>query len=139
MVAAELDRRTDKVKLVSAGHPPPFLVGADGSVTRLDGGGPPIALGTDIEREALEVTVGVGDTLLFYTDGLVERRGETIEVGLGRLERALEAARDSGIDQPSQLCRWVTERLAAATADDVAMLAVRIVAPPRPSSAGRSA
>jgi anti-sigma regulatory factor (Ser/Thr protein kinase) len=64
-------------------------------------------------------------TLLFYTDGLVERRGETLEDGIARLERVLA-------DAPSSLealCDHVIETAAPdpERADDIAVLALRPV------------
>jgi hypothetical protein len=59
--------------------------------------------------------------MLLYTDGLVERRGEDLDLGFERLRAAVHA------DHPEAVCRQVTRRLVAPTGpdDDVALVAVR--------------
>ena len=69
----------------SAGHPPPLVCGASG-VAFLDGGlGVPLDAAGPAEREEAEVALAPGDLLVLYTDGLIERRGESIADGLDRL------------------------------------------------------
>ena len=74
----------------NAGHPPPLLVAADGAVECLDDGVPDLFVGvlpaTDRVDQRSRITPG--STLLLYTDGLVERRGEDITAGLDRLADA---------------------------------------------------
>ena len=62
-----------------AGHPFPLLRRADGSVTELGAGGLPLGLRGELEIPAGGVTLGPGDLLALYTDGLPEaisRAGE---------------------------------------------------------------
>jgi len=63
-------------------------------------------------------------TLLAYSDGLVERRGESLDVGLDRL---LRAARTARLQDAPALCNHVVSRLLAdvTQSDDIAVLAVR--------------
>jgi hypothetical protein len=71
----------------SAGHPPPLCV-RDGAFESLEArGGPPIgALRNGIPSYAsTEHALKVGDMIVLYTDGLVERRGELIDIGIRRL------------------------------------------------------
>jgi anti-sigma regulatory factor (Ser/Thr protein kinase) len=72
----------------------------------------------------VETTLAPGDTILLYTDGLVERRSEPLTRGLERL-RALAAAQLSA----DQLCQRVTEALVPPGGgdDDIAVVALRIV------------
>ncbi|MFJ6719102.1 SpoIIE family protein phosphatase [Streptomyces sp. NPDC091259] len=111
--------------IARAGHPPPAVVGATGTVTFLDGppGTPLGAGGTDFRTE--EVPLPPGSLLALYTDGLIETRDRDLDQGLGRLARALA--------QPGmpleQLCDEVLERLLpSAPQDDVAVLLARTVA-----------
>jgi serine phosphatase RsbU (regulator of sigma subunit) len=62
---------------------------AGGSVEQLPfADGPPLGVGAS-DREQATVPFGVGDTLLAFTDGLIERRDEDIDTGLERLARAV--------------------------------------------------
>ncbi|WP_411108809.1 PP2C family protein-serine/threonine phosphatase [Streptomyces sp. c-19] len=107
----------------SAGHLPPVVFGADGSAELVDlPVGPPLGTGVG-GYEPTTRPLHPGDTLLIFTDGLVERRGEDIDVSLGRLA-ALRLPPDSG---PGQVVDEVLRRLDAHGAeDDVAVLAARI-------------
>ncbi|MEV7521477.1 PP2C family protein-serine/threonine phosphatase [Streptomyces sp. NPDC091371] len=107
----------------SAGHLPPAVFGREGGGELLDVPvGPP--LGTGIGGyEALSRPIGPGQTLLLYTDGLVERRGEDIDTSLARLT-ALRMPPDA---RPEDVVDAVCEGLDAQHAeDDVAVVAARL-------------
>ncbi len=108
----------------NAGHPPPVLLLADGSVRLLDTDGE-LLLGVDdrTERNDHVVVLPPGTTLVLYTDGLVERRDASLDRGLARLRQALTAL----VDLPlNQMCDELLERMLPAGADDdVALLLVR--------------
>ncbi|MDG9717890.1 SpoIIE family protein phosphatase [Streptomyces sp. DH24] len=112
-----------------AGHPPPLLVEADGAARFLTEARSPL-LGLDPQPEYASVTEPLlpGATLLLYTDGLVERRAEDITVGLERLRRHASAA----VRRPLEaFCdELLAELLTVDGDDDVAMVAVRLPAPP---------
>lgn len=116
------DGAAGTLRIASAGHLPPFVVRPDGSVDRLpDADGPPLGLGW--ARTGLEVSMGPGDTLLLVTDGLVERRGEDIETGLGRLRGAAAALADDHLDEGlAEVLRRVED---GSSDDDVAALVLR--------------
>jgi len=86
-----LDLGTGTVSLANAGHPPLVLVSADGAETVQAPIGPPLGVGTSY-RPA-QITLSSGDILLAYTDGLIERRGESIDDGIAHL---CEATRRDG-------------------------------------------
>ena len=67
-----------------------------------------------------EVTLGLGEALLLYTDGLVERRGEVIDVGIDRLADRLA----SGFASAEEACERIVAELDDNLSDDVAILAV---------------
>jgi serine phosphatase RsbU (regulator of sigma subunit) len=74
------------IDFVSAGHPPPLIVDRRGSARYLAGGvDPPIGAPTLHPSVAHHANLRQGDTLLLYTDGLIERRGLDVHAGLGRL------------------------------------------------------
>lgn len=74
---------------VNAGHPPPFHLAADGTVTRLEEGGAVLGPLADAAYERGFVRVEPGDVLVMYTDGITEthdRSGRSgVEFGLDRL------------------------------------------------------
>lgn len=119
MVAASYQPSTGDLELISAGHMPPMVLRASGEVIQLPNGGPPLGLGDDIARSTMNTTLAAGDSLWLYTDGLVERRGESVDVGLARLQRAIAHSRDS--DTATAL-REVYEELDMPVSDDVAVV-----------------
>jgi len=77
----------------SAGHPYPVYVSPDGDVTFLeDAQGLPLACGESTKRTAKRIAFPAGSTIILYSDGLIERRRESIAVGFERM-RAVVAAR----------------------------------------------
>ena len=127
VVYLELDLADGTVSFSSAGHPPPLLLAPDAEPIYLQGGrsAPLGALGgPDRPEETLRLDPGA--TLVLYTDGLVERRGLPIGVGLERLQ----AAAANGPTDVNRLLEHLLTELGADDAeqrDDVALLAVRRV------------
>ncbi|SNS55648.1 anti-anti-sigma factor [Geodermatophilus pulveris] len=125
-----VDGAAGTVRWARAGHPPPLLVTPDGA-RLLDGAGSGAVLGVPGRPPYTEGTadVGPGDTLLLYTDGLVERRGEVLDAGL---ERVRAAAGRLAADDPAVLTgQLLTEVLADADQiDDVALIAARLLPAP---------
>ena len=119
MVAASYEPSTGDLELISAGHMPPMLHRFDGTVTQLPDGGPPLGLGEHIIRSTTKTTLAVGDSLWLYTDGLVERRGESVDIGLGRLRDAIQRTR---ADESSAALRDVYQALGRPDSDDVAVV-----------------
>ena len=82
----------ERLRFVSAGHVPPLLVPGSGVDPHfLDAAGPPLGVLEVCRFEERSVAFGAGSALLAYTDGLVERRGEVLDVGLARLRDAVAA------------------------------------------------
>ncbi|MGW4164661.1 PP2C family protein-serine/threonine phosphatase [Streptomyces sp. NPDC004788] len=119
----QVDPARATATFASAGHLPPVVFAADGSAELVDlPVGPPLGTGLGGYEPAVR-SLTPTDTLLLFTDGLVERRGEDIDASLARLA-ALRLPAGSG---PEAVVDEVLRRLAADTAeDDVAVLAARV-------------
>ncbi len=117
----------------NAGHLPPLLLGADGTARLLERE-PELLLGVDpaVQRTDATVTLHPGDTVVLYTDGLVERRVATLDEGLSRL---VEAGTELAGVPVTKLCDALLSRLAPEYADDVALVALR-AHPQEPPAAG---
>ncbi len=109
-----------------AGHPPPFIRSADGTVTALDGAlTTPVGVAspTTGHVEAV-VDLPPGATLVVYTDGLVERRERPLRAGIEQLRQTL-AALPEGMDA-RQTCDHLVEMLTGGVQeDDVCVLVIR--------------
>lgn len=117
-----LDPASGSAEYVRAGHPPALLRLTDGRVRELSGGGtPPVGIFEQLDCRSHSVEVPPGSLLLLYTDGLIERRGESLEVGLERLKHLFAQAPD---DPELCLQSLAGELGADAIPDDVAMLAM---------------
>ena len=112
----------------NGGHPPPVLARADGAVELL-ARTPERVLGVapGTHRTDHELAFRPGDTLLLYTDGLVERRGAVLDDGFAWLVEELAAIGRRPLDE---LCDGLLGALGGRVDDDVALLAVRLPAVP---------
>lgn len=129
LVLVRLTRDDGHVRLrcCVAGHPPPYVMRANGRIQAVRSGGGLIGIRPDAAFTEHPVTLRPGDTLLLYTDGLTEARRGTAFFGEERLAADLSAL--SGTP-PHELLDAVRDRLEhwetdQARRDDVAMLAVR--------------
>lgn len=123
LVYVALDPATHAVTLASAGHPPPLVVGPDGRTSFLESSGG-LPLGVDVATEYTDTTTVLepGSIVVLYTDGLVERRGSSIDDGLDDLARAAERAPRTPEGFVDALVRDILG--AGERFDDVAVLAV---------------
>jgi anti-sigma regulatory factor (Ser/Thr protein kinase) len=125
------DPPSGELVLASAGHPPPLIVPTDGGEPRFVDVAPGPPLGTVPHPSFREttVTLGVDEIVLLYTDGLVEVRGESLTVGLERLNAAAR-----GASSADGLCGQVTRALVspAGSTDDIAVVALQ--SPPLPAT-----
>jgi hypothetical protein len=115
----------DVIELASAGHLPP-VVARPGEVTSLVEIPVTMPLGvrSDLVASTTEVALPLGSILVAYTDGLVERRTESIDIGLERLVATIDRV------HPEALCRRLMDVMIGRDipGDDVALLALRHVA-----------
>jgi serine phosphatase RsbU (regulator of sigma subunit)/DNA-binding response OmpR family regulator/anti-sigma regulatory factor (Ser/Thr protein kinase) len=123
-----IDAAQGTVTLARAGHPPPARRRAAGTARVLETTGTlPLGVDEHVAPTEAEYPIEPGDTLLLFTDGLVERRRESISVGFDRLCDALASAPA----EVEAICDHVLEQTLGAQAsdDDVALMAVRLLPP----------
>ena len=114
---------TGALRIASAGHPPPVLVSATGEASLIEiAAAPPLGTLPYPTHQDVETSLGPGETILMYTDGLIERRGESLVVGLERLREMAGV-----VASAEELCQRVIDGLVPAlgSADDVAVVALR--------------
>jgi sigma-B regulation protein RsbU (phosphoserine phosphatase) len=111
----------DRFVISAAGHPPPILATTTGAEFVPITPGPPLGAVDGAQYPAITLAMPDGGTLICYTDGLIERRGESIETGLARLLATVVSG------APERVCRHVMMRMVGdnPTTDDVALLVVR--------------
>ena len=113
----------DEIRMCSAGHLPPVLVDPGGSPRLLEATpAPPLGVVDELEAHSTRWPVVEGSVLVLYTDGLVERRGESLTEGLERLRGAVH------LGAPEPLCGRLMDDLVGSyvPADDIALLVLRI-------------
>jgi serine phosphatase RsbU (regulator of sigma subunit) len=123
----EYDPATGRLSYACAGHPPPLLV-TDHRARWLDGGrSRPLGAGSEARSQEV-VVLPSGSMLLWYSDGLVERRDADLDAGLDHL--ASVAVRLDGAD-PQTWCDTVMEELTGGQRlhDDVVLICLRLRAP----------
>jgi serine phosphatase RsbU (regulator of sigma subunit) len=122
VVCGRYDPKTQLLRWARAGHLPPVLV--RGEVAQAQPLPEGMLLGVELDAEYEQVTLQLrtGDTLLFYTDGLIERRAASISDALAEFAAAAVPA-DPDVD--AHVAR-ILASAASDTGDDACLLAVRI-------------
>lgn len=128
---AVLDPITGHVRYANAGHNPPYLCNAQGAM-ELRATGIPLGLFSDLEYEEKETYLQRGDSLLMYSDGLVEAHDpERIMFGFPRLHQVLSSLPEGPRLDGDALLHYLMDRLTEFTSpgweqeDDITMVAVR--------------
>jgi serine phosphatase RsbU (regulator of sigma subunit) len=124
---AVIDSKTGTMVISSAGHLPPVLAcpGLPAKTAEIEAD-PPIGVTDSITRHETKLRLPPGGLVAFYTDGLVERRSQSLTQGIKRLCVALDDAADRETPSPEQGCIAVMRALigTATITDDVALLIV---------------
>jgi serine phosphatase RsbU (regulator of sigma subunit) len=120
MACAIVDHGAAAVTHASAGHPPILVVDDHGATWLPTPQGPPLAVGSAVRTDTV-TALGRTASLVLYSDGLVERRGDSIDVGLARLRDAALAL----TGQPAQaFADGLLERVVGADRSDDIVLVV---------------
>lgn len=127
VVQTVIDRRAHVIAYSCAGHLPPVLSRPDGLIVLLDQAtDPPLGVRPRPGgRPQAQVAYAPGSTLLLYTDGLVERRGEDIDTGLNRLTHSL-ARHGSLAAEPLADAILADLGVTGGAADDTVLVVVRL-------------
>ena len=123
------DLTSGEVVLASAGHPGPLLVSPSGPHYPSTVAGLPLGIQPSTYASS-QVWLLPGSTLVAFTDGLVERRGESIDIGLDRLA---EAATVPAATLEDLLTSIIDKSAQSGAEDDIAVLAIRRRGPGQPS------
>lgn len=119
-LVASIDPGTGDAWWTNAGHPPALVVGPDGSTRWLERADhPPLGLLTPDAVRVRHTRIEPGETLVLYTDGLVERTDESVLDGLARLAAAWAA------EPGAPATRVVTRVRDPRSADDATLVLVR--------------
>ncbi|MHA4779360.1 SpoIIE family protein phosphatase [Streptomyces sp. MSC1_001] len=117
------DPATGRARIANAGHPPPLVREPNGTVRVLDHvSGVPLGVG-GFRFDTLEIELREGDTLALYTDGLIEARGQDIDVGIRTLCGQLAIAKGTLEDTADDI---IAHLLPATPTDDTVLVLARI-------------
>lgn len=126
VICAVADPPYDVFTLTVAGHPPP-VVAVPGRPNVLLDVEPDLPLGTGLapRRSSTELPLPLGSVVALYTDGLVERRNNPLDVGLERLRDAVST------QHPQLVAQEVMHQLVGNRVldDDITLVVVRRVDP----------
>ncbi|MFE2759291.1 SpoIIE family protein phosphatase [Streptomyces halstedii] len=135
---AEVDPVTGVVQLVRAGHVDPLVRSVDGSCRKLPSeGGLPLGLSAEfgqLDYPVSTIDLDPGQTMILYTDGLVELPGADFDEGMRLLESLVREGPQDLQRLADRLCEVVDER---GGQDDVAVLLLRRDAAHAPHPGGR--
>jgi serine phosphatase RsbU (regulator of sigma subunit) len=124
------DLESGEITLANAGHLNPLLLSGAGSEFVSTHVGLPLGIAATTYRSK-KIIMATGSALLAFTDGLVERRGEDIDIGLRRLAEAATAL-DPALE--ALVGDLVSDLAPSGSEDDIAILAFRWLVPARPDS-----
>lgn len=122
VLCAMVNLEEREITLASAGHLPPLLIAAGRGEYLNPAVGVPIGVEEGAQYDSTRVPVPAGATLLAFTDGLVERKNESLDQGLERLRNV---ATPNHVELPELLTRVLDELRQPAAQDDTALVGIR--------------
>jgi serine phosphatase RsbU (regulator of sigma subunit) len=126
-----IDSRSGDIMYANAGHPPPLLRRQDGNVERLgESAGLPLGVIGDAEYHTCELRLMDGDSLVCYTDGVIEARRGADWFGEERLIATLRVTDKTPNEMVDEVCSSVHDFAGGGQpSDDIALLVVKSRAP----------
>jgi sigma-B regulation protein RsbU (phosphoserine phosphatase) len=124
---AHLNRRTKRLSVVSAGHPPLIVVGASGAAQTLEMDSDPLGIFSSLVIQRREITLSPGERFFLYTDGMIEcSPGANRREGLDRLIASCVQYRDRPLKEAVSMISDDIQAGAQAIGDDLLLLAVEV-------------
>ncbi|MFS2292083.1 MAG: SpoIIE family protein phosphatase [Actinomadura sp.] len=124
---AVIDPETGQGAFSNAGHPPPLLISPD-TPPRVSTREPGTPLGWPSQRQQASFSIETGNTVVFYSDGLVENRRRGVDAGLEELVAVAADAPPEVVGDPERLVDFLVDRMLAGyeQVDDVTVLALHV-------------
>ncbi|GAB3660808.1 hypothetical protein GCM10027589_22680 [Actinocorallia lasiicapitis] len=124
---AVLNPESGSFVVSNAGHPPALVIAADGSVS-LGLGEPGTPLGWPSQRQQASFLVEPGNTVVFYSDGLVENRRRGVDAGLDELVVVAQNAPPEVVTDPEILVDYLVDQMLSGYDhdDDITVLALHV-------------
>jgi GAF domain-containing protein len=135
MIVTRIDKRTNGLDYLNAGHPPALCFTPTGVVHLDDVHRPWLGVATELQPTTSRIPFDTGDLLLLYTDGLVEQRNEPLDDSIRNHLRTLDTAPPTQQIVDHLLLERERRRNPATTDDDIAVIAIRRTDPPRSRNA----
>jgi PAS domain S-box-containing protein len=124
VIYAIIDPRERTMLWANAGHPGPILRTAAGATRHLQAGEGLVGFKDTVYEDRVE-RLGEGETMILFTDGLIERRGESLDVGIERLEQVVATGPESPVELREHILRGLFDS-EENLQDDVTAVVVRV-------------
>lgn len=126
---ASIDASRRLLRFSSAGHPGPLLMNSHGETSYHGSTGLPVGVVEDAVFAQQEISLAQGDTVIFFSDGIIEARNRDEEqFGLGRVEEVLRLGRGRYVDDIlDTLLLAVQEWCGGVLQDDASLVGLQIV------------
>ena len=123
-----IDMEKDTLFIANAGHPFPYQLTAAGELRTIEAGAYPLGVRKDIEYPVNSMTLGKGDVLVYYSDGIVETENRNSEqLGFEQFESIIKNSRN---DSAQEICGRIMEQVnnfceGVPFVDDVTLIVVK--------------
>jgi serine phosphatase RsbU (regulator of sigma subunit) len=117
---------TTTVALAGGGHPAPIVRRAEGAVEEIPVGGSLLGVFHDVTFGSAAVTLAPGDTLVLYTDGVIEARHHDVMFGTDGVKAAIRSAPRGASETASAIEAAVLQHTGGVVSDDLAALVIHV-------------